>query len=249
MSIDNKENSLQGKRILVVDDDRFHQYFTRIILNKLQIVSTLTHGGEAAIKAFDDEQYDLVLLDLKMPNVDGYAVLSHIRETRKSKLPVLILTGAVMDENINTLIEPGYTELLQKPFGARDLKQTLMGLIGTLSSSNFSTAPLYDITKLKYMARGDHNFERELIKKMIDSFDRLVAVLSDQHYDFTTIKTASEKLQLSAKVLASDRILSLLRKVNQAATEQNREEMNLQIKKLHYWTSILSRQLRNYYKQ
>lgn len=249
VNVIHRDQQLNGKTALIVDDDRFHQYFTKVILNKLQVNTVIVSGGEAAIGAFDSLSFDMVLLDLKMPYVDGYTVHSHIREVRKSRVPILILTGTINNECIDAILEPGFTEVLQKPFGARHLKQMMLELFGTLSDSSGSRSSLYDITKIKYLVRGDQEFEKELIDKMIDSFNMAISDLLDKQNDIEAIKMASHKLQLSAKILASDRILSLLRQVNQAATNKNLKEMKSGIQKLEYWTRILISQLKSYYNE
>ena len=80
------------KHILVAEDDTFLVGMMRKVLSKHDIRVSSAHNGQEAIDLIDSDPPHLLLLDLLMPHVDGYAVLQHI-EKKKLKFPVLICSN------------------------------------------------------------------------------------------------------------------------------------------------------------
>ena len=79
-------------------------------------------SGEDAIAAMDDPQYDLILMDIQMPIVDGEQATQEIREIDKDeKVPIVALTANVMREAKNRYLEIGMNSVLIKPFTQEDL--------------------------------------------------------------------------------------------------------------------------------
>ena len=113
-----------SKRILVVDDD---PDIRQVLLDRLNAygyeVQTATDGQEA-LDALRRADYDGMILDIRMPRVDGLEVL---RRTRKShpSLPVVMITASKVAEDDLQAISSGAKELLLKPFDAPQLKQVV----------------------------------------------------------------------------------------------------------------------------
>lgn len=110
-------------RILAVDDDEKFCEFLRDIFDSLTACDlTVVMDGDAAELRLQNEPFDLVLLDLKMPKKDGYAVLKYIRATQPD-LPVLVLSGI---ENANgTITGDRCTAFAQKPNTLPELAELL----------------------------------------------------------------------------------------------------------------------------
>ena len=106
--------------ILVVDDE--HE-FLELMTNRMQkrgftVVTAPT--GEAALKKVGEEEFDAVVLDVKMPGIDGIEVLRRIKQQRP-ELPVLLLTGHASVEAAMTGVETGAVDYLLKPVPINDL--------------------------------------------------------------------------------------------------------------------------------
>jgi len=111
------------RRILIVDDDEHTRTLLRDFCEQSNFVASVAPDGEQIVAKLDQFRPDLVLLDLVMPNKDGFAVLKEIRDQSEwAELPVVILTAVGdMDGKIRGM-ELGADDFITKPFKLVDLK-------------------------------------------------------------------------------------------------------------------------------
>jgi DNA-binding response OmpR family regulator len=105
--------------VLVVDDDiRMLRMMKRVLeLEGFQVL--VASSGEASLKIFEKETPDLVLLDIMMPDMDGYAVCQHIREF--SQVPIIMVTAKGDDKEKVEGLDIGADDYVTKPFSASEL--------------------------------------------------------------------------------------------------------------------------------
>jgi two-component system KDP operon response regulator KdpE len=109
----------EKKLILVVDDEPRMLRFVRMNLELEGYLITTAANGMEALKAVREELPDLVLLDVMMPEMDGYETLEHIRQT--SSVPVIMLTVKAEEEDKVRGLELGADDYVTKPFSPREL--------------------------------------------------------------------------------------------------------------------------------
>ena len=120
------------KRILVVDDDLVDRIFLRKILSKNYIVTEASNGKEALDLA-RNEKPALILMDIMMPEIDGYSACCMIkRDPLTATIPVVMLTGLKSELNIRLADEIGAAGYLIKPIN----QQELLDRIGQLLCSD-----------------------------------------------------------------------------------------------------------------
>lgn len=105
---------LQGMNILVVEDSPDNQALISILLSKAGAAVEIADDGEAGIEAALGSEFDVVLMDVQMPRMDGISAIRVLRE-RGYKKPVIALTAHAMKEERERCIDAGYTDFLSKP--------------------------------------------------------------------------------------------------------------------------------------
>ncbi len=100
-------------RILVVDDDKTFNRAIEARLAKAGFRIKACFDGESALKAFDASPFDLVVLDLVMPAMPGFAVLEELR-VRDAKVPVVVLSLLHQEEDVEKVMRLGATKYLTK---------------------------------------------------------------------------------------------------------------------------------------
>lgn len=112
--------TLETLRVLIAEDNGINMMIVRKFLNKWSIHPTEAVNGIEAIEKFDKAMHDVLLIDLEMPEMDGYATIAEIRKTNK-EIPVIAFTAAMYDNMQSDLLSHGFTDYLQKPFRPEDL--------------------------------------------------------------------------------------------------------------------------------
>jgi len=108
------------KKLLVVDDESAIVKGLKFSLERDGYQIDAAYDGEEAMKMFDENQYDLVILDVMLPKLDGLTVLQRIRE--KSSVPVIMLTAKGEDMDKILGLEYGADDYITKPFNILELK-------------------------------------------------------------------------------------------------------------------------------
>jgi two-component system chemotaxis response regulator CheY len=122
-----------GKPLILIADDRASsRELLRTVLERAGYAVIEAEDGEQALERARTGNPDLILLDLQMPRLDGYAVLAALRqEPPFRKLPVLALTASAMRGDREKILEAGFTDYLAKPAGPEILRETVARLLGT----------------------------------------------------------------------------------------------------------------------
>jgi DNA-binding response OmpR family regulator len=122
--------SSTAPRILVVED---HPLIAELIETRLRIEGlqpTKALGGLEAIQRLDSEPFDLIVLDIMMPDVDGYQVLAHIRGNERTRhVPVMFLTARSSAEDVERALRMGADHYMTKPFSGAELVRTVKLLL------------------------------------------------------------------------------------------------------------------------
>ncbi|MEK4239599.1 MULTISPECIES: response regulator [Paenibacillus] len=119
----NKEELFEGKKILLVDDDIRNVFALSSVLEEYHMeVKFAENGREALEMLVEQEDFDLVLMDMMMPEMDGYEAMRRIREMPQyQKLPIIALTAKAMKEDRAKCIEAGASDYMKKPIATGQL--------------------------------------------------------------------------------------------------------------------------------
>lgn len=114
----------EGKAVLVIDDDEGECYLVEDILSEEGIKVDIAVGGEMGIRLMTEREYPVVITDLRMPDIDGMAVIDFIHKRRLNSLIVVITGYATIDSVIDALRAGAYDYII-KPFSADLLRFTI----------------------------------------------------------------------------------------------------------------------------
>lgn len=111
-----------SKKILVVDDEKHIVRLVQINLQKAGYEVTTAGNGREALESVDKEQPDLIVMDVMMPEMDGFAALQKLKEDPKTaEIPVIMLTAKAQDEDVFKGWKSGADLYLTKPFNPAEL--------------------------------------------------------------------------------------------------------------------------------
>lgn len=119
---------LSGLKILVAEDNPLNQKIATILLQKQGAEVTTVFDGQAAVNEIKSKPYDVVLMDIHMPIMDGYEATRIIRREIKSPIPVIALSASDFDDEKKLCIDAGMNECITKPFEVVQLVDVLARL-------------------------------------------------------------------------------------------------------------------------
>ncbi|HID94424.1 MAG TPA: response regulator [Candidatus Latescibacteria bacterium] len=120
---------MKGQRILVVDDEPEACELMKEVLDSLGYDSIATTSAKEALSLVENDNFDLAMIDIRMPEMDGRSLLKAIKMGHRD-LPVMVITGygsAMAPEEMSALGADGY---LAKPFMIEDVRRMLLELLG-----------------------------------------------------------------------------------------------------------------------
>ena len=134
--------------ILVVDDDRSTRLYMQTLLQNAHYTVSLAENGEDALEVMDREKIDLVILDVMMPKMDGYAFTQELR-SGNSQLPVLMVTAKQLPADRKQAYQVGTNDFMTKPVDGEELLLRIQNLLRMAQIATERELKLGDIT-LRY---------------------------------------------------------------------------------------------------
>ena len=124
---------MAGRKVLCVDDDQGILKFLSRLLEKSGYEVLAAPGGSEALEILGSNSVDLIILDIRMPGMDGYQLLDEIRYSEHASVPVVMLTARDKDEDVIKGYREGADYYVTKPFSTETIRNIVSYLIGDLS--------------------------------------------------------------------------------------------------------------------
>ncbi|MGB5894725.1 MAG: ATP-binding protein [Ignavibacteriaceae bacterium] len=174
--------------ILLAEDNLINQKVSLRILQASGYKASAVNNGAEAIKALEEGDYDLVLMDIQMPEVDGFAATEQIRnfEDDKRDIPIVALTAHAMMGYREKCLKAGFNEFLSKPIATKDMFAIIDDLLHIKNApvpeeqTNQQTDnSLFDFERLKKVSANDFDFEKDLLSSYVDDVEKKCTQLED----------------------------------------------------------------------
>ncbi|HEY9361801.1 MAG TPA: ATP-binding protein [Chitinophagaceae bacterium] len=148
-------------KILVAEDNPVNQALISHLLQLRQVDFLIVHNGMQAVEEMKNAAYDLVLMDMQMPEMDGYTATKLIRNKLNSTVPIIAMTANAMPGEREKCISYGMNDYISKPINEAELFKTI-SLFTANSKTNF-----VDLQYLKELSNGDLEFEKKMIAQFL----------------------------------------------------------------------------------
>ncbi|MGD9602683.1 MAG: HD-GYP domain-containing protein [Gammaproteobacteria bacterium] len=152
-----------GYRVLVVDDEPIQLSLVKEVLTSPRFLVEACESGARALERIHGEDFDVVLLDKRMPVIDGDTLCRRIREQRqRHQLPILMVTGASAQHELQASLAAGATDFIRKPYAVTELVARVVSAAQTkrlTDQMECAETLLYSVARLveaKDECTGDH---------------------------------------------------------------------------------------------
>lgn len=139
-SLTPSELAKKSLTILAVEDNPMNQKLVLQVIKRLGYTAKLAENGQQALDMLQEGHFDLILMDIQMPIMDGYQTTRHIRNTLKSTIPIIAMTAHALASEREQCLQAGMNDFLPKPFQMEDLDQ----MIKHYGFSNESPPPIVE---------------------------------------------------------------------------------------------------------
>lgn len=222
---------------LIVDDEEFNLYLIKNILNNWGVSFTEARNGKEASELAVKNNYDLILMDIRMPVMDGYEATKLILEHRPSA-KIIALTATTKSNDIQKIEFAGMHAFLQKPFAESDLLTSILKLLPKETEENLqehqikNTLP--DLDELDRISGGDAAFLNEMLEIFIRSSEETLTKFQQnlQNSDWNALAESAHKLAAPAKHLQATSLYNHLKKLENIAENTEPEEIKKLIEKI-----------------
>ena len=191
--------------LLLVEDNKINQLVAAKFLKKWQIKFDVAENGIEATEKIKHDFYDIILMDIQMPQMDGYTATKLIREynSHYSKIPIIALTAASLEVK-EKVFQAGMNDFLIKPFNPIEL-QNKIRKYSDLSNhlDQVSCQNDLDISEMQKITSGDKDFLMELLNLCAEQFNQLPHKLKSaiKENDISEARNIMHKIKPSVKML------------------------------------------------
>ena len=219
------DDNFSDKKFLIADDEPFNIKLLATLLDKCHAKYDTAVNGAEAFELLQRNKYDVVLLDLKMPEMTGWEVAKAVRETDNPNVdqPLIALTATVAQIDKQKAQSSGFDHILRKPFDEAELF-TLISKSAPGNRSIKITQPIkkasmtqIDLSSLQKM--GDEAFVTDMVETFIESANKewTIIELALEAHDLDTVANSAHKIVAPARHLKAEKLVPLLKNIEKTA--------------------------------
>ncbi|GAA4354460.1 hypothetical protein GCM10023185_16340 [Hymenobacter saemangeumensis] len=205
--------SLRGKHVLLVEDNRFNRLIARAFLNNANVDVTEAENGALAVEMLRQQAFDLILMDVQMPVMNGFEATRALRQELGLRTPIIALTANAVSGEREKCLEAGMNDYLAKPFHELELLKIVAdwsglaeyragevsdGLLPVATPAG-ADARLYSVEHLRQLSQGDETFVEFMLQTFLESCEEALDTFGEglRLQDVGLLKTTAHTLKPS----------------------------------------------------
>jgi signal transduction histidine kinase/CheY-like chemotaxis protein len=202
--------------VLVADDDDYNTFLLRNILKKWDVSFIETRNGKEAVEATNNQIFDIVLMDVHMPEMDGPEAARII----KGKFPdthIIAVTATNDPNDQQECKKAGMDQILTKPFSEKELFDILLQSIASEPGDKLNIPPPVNIGELDYLTNGDKLFLHEMIRLFISSTASALNEIQNaiRNEDLKSVFENAHKIAASCKQIQANRLYAFIKQLEE----------------------------------
>lgn len=219
-------------RILVAEDNIMNRKYVATLFKKWDIPIHFAHNGREAVDKAQKEAYDLILMDISMPEMDGYEATIAIRNTKNPNqhTPIVALTASALVSKKDKALRIGMTDYMAKPFKPMNLLQKIKSHINSQQTqvlqmeenTNFAFNEKLDVDTLEALYEDDLEYAADLFETFLDytipEFKPLKELIVAQ--DWAATKSLAHKLKPTFSMVGLTQLEAKMMAIEHQALEQ-----------------------------
>lgn len=229
-----KDVKKSNLHVLLVEDNDINRLYAKSILKNWECYIDVAENGLVAIEKIKNNFYDVVLMDVQMPVMDGYEATKAIRRMDQSaRMPIIALTANATQSDVEKCLEAGMNDYLAKPFTPEDLYHKLFDELKIKPVQREIKLPqppaakevMYNLDYLRSVSGNNEEFIREMVSTFIQTIPSILdeMMLAMECHDWVKLSRLAHQIKPSFTLMGLD----ILRKDVLFVEENSRSETNL----------------------
>jgi len=235
------DREIKNINVLVVEDIPLNQLLMKTLLDDFGFGCDIAGNGKIAIEKLEANSYDIILMDLQMPEMNGFEATEHVRNIMKSKIPIIALTADVTTVDVTKCKEVGMNDYIAKPVDERLLYSKIVGLVKApviITSDNMKehhepesnagkSSKYVDLSFLNHRTKSDPALMMEMIGLYLEQTPPLISAMkqSFETQNWETLRSATHKMIPSFSIMGiSVDFENMAKKIQDFAKSQHDNE-------------------------
>ena len=232
------DSEIKTIKVLVVEDIALNQLLMKTLLDDFGFERDIAENGKVAIEKLQNNTYDIILMDLQMPIMNGFETTEYIRKTMNSKIPIVALTADVTTVDLAKCKAVGMNDYIAKPVDERLLYSKIVSIVkksASLKANEFKSKEVVkniksiDLDYLKTRTKSNPKLMMEMIDAYLQQTPPLITALREslQNEDWQLLKASAHKMIPSFSIMGmSPKFEEMAKKVqDQAIAHENIQEI------------------------
>lgn len=224
MAADAEPVSLQKIKALIAEDNVMNQHLIAHLMKSWSIDYTIVNNGEQAIQELNNDGYSIVLMDIQMPEMDGYTATEIIRNKLKNDVPIIAMTAHAMAGEKEKCLRLGMNDYVSKP-----IKETVLYNIiarhAHHTNENFNGHSHHlNLNYLHQLSGNDKDFENQILQQFVVQVPEELAHLEDaiENKKFDQIRRIAHSMKSTIGYVGlSDELQPILNRMEKQAESEN----------------------------
>ncbi len=231
----------ESHKILLVEDNEFNRMVARNTLERYGYSMDEAENGQLAVEMLKKKAYDLILMDMQMPVMDGFEAARHIRNELQLKTPIVALTANAFKSEVEQCMALGMDDYVTKPYDETKLMAVITRLINhpggaALNESNLDALlenkRLYDLSTLEKQSAGNRDYVNKMVGIFTNQTTQVVPQLKEAYRlkDLETVYRLAHRIKPSIDGMGISSLKQVVRAVEQMAKDgKDSDELTRQL--------------------
>ncbi|PJA07997.1 MAG: hypothetical protein COX70_05020, partial [Flavobacteriales bacterium CG_4_10_14_0_2_um_filter_32_8] len=231
------DDEIKNIKVLVVEDIALNQLLMKTLLDDFGFDRDIAGNGKIAIEKLAAKSYDIILMDLQMPIMNGFEATAYIRNTLNSKIPIIALTADVTTVDLAKCKAVGMNDYIAKPVDEKLLYSKIIGLVKKTTIINeskedgFSQKKSLKCTDLDYLThrtKSNPTLMMEMISLYLEQTPPLIKTMKQslQNKDWNSLQAAVHKMIPSFSIMGIHTDFeNMAKKVQEYASTQQQTDV------------------------